>query len=969
MPPQEGREGASSSPRAAIPAKSGACPPLPHAVGEGQPCACARQGAGPKRSAAPSPKARSLLPPSPTQWERDSLALAQGRGRARNKDAPLSSSNVPAAPLTPTPRRHPREERRLFPPPPRSGRGTALRLRKAGGGPEMQRALLPPSPTQWERGQPCACARQGAGPKQGCPPLPLQRPPPPPRVPRPAPPSPRRAAPAPPSPTQWERDSLALAQGRGRARNGCPLPPFRGPGGPSTPRIPQPSPHIPLAQPTPLRYNAPDSTGANLRRPQNPRTKGANHNRPSNPPKGEMSPNGTKCHLSAGNCPHPAPDRSPSPTSQPNPPSPTARAQPRSPSAPSYAGCANPPSAPRSSASARTSPNSPTPRSRPPPSRSLPHRPAPRPPRPRRQAPRRQDHPLDRHGRPPRQGHRPPPRHPRQRPRPPQEAAVNSVLRSIERYLICQVAQVALLPIAEDYVERWKRALRRREPLPDVTDIFSAAAAVRIPTLAPGPLVRYIGRCGVNDAVPDPGSIVKAFLHGRAANDLTTKTCRCPRPRAPNQPPPPPRRTACSPLPHAVGEGQPCACARQGAGPKRSAACSPLPHAVGEGQPCAYARQGAGPKRGTPCPPPKRAAQPAPPSPTQWERDSLALAQGRGRARNAARPAPQKRAARPPPPLPHAVGEGQPCACARQGAGPKQARPPKSAQRALLTPPPRSGRGTALRLRKAGGGPETRHALLPPPPRSGRGTALRLRKAGGRARNTARPAPPSPTQWERDSLALAQGRGRARNAARPAPPSPTQWERDSLALAQGRGRARNAERRPHPPPFRGPGGFPPRPPSCTLTPSRQPARMEQREPMGDELEFNPWYGNFPYTDFIKAEGIPLHEAYAVDCHTVAVEPWERLGGLGAYVHVAGTLRLPLRLRRRDPPRRRAQPRTAHARRAHPRRLRARLHRRRNPRGQEVLLRVGPQRHLRHPPSTPSTRSSTAPARSPHDSQP
>ena len=57
--------------------------------------------------------------------------------------------------------------------------------------------------------------------------------------------------------------------------------------------------------------------------------------------------------------------------------------------------------------------------------------------------------------------------------------------------------------------------------------------------------------------------------------------------------------------------------------------------------------------------------------------------------------------------------------------------------------------------------------------------------------------------------------------------------------------------------------------------------------MGDEFEVNPFYGVFPYTDFIKNEGIPIHEAYAVDCHNVQLEPWERLGGLGAYVHLAG----------------------------------------------------------------------------------
>ena len=57
--------------------------------------------------------------------------------------------------------------------------------------------------------------------------------------------------------------------------------------------------------------------------------------------------------------------------------------------------------------------------------------------------------------------------------------------------------------------------------------------------------------------------------------------------------------------------------------------------------------------------------------------------------------------------------------------------------------------------------------------------------------------------------------------------------------------------------------------------------------MGDEIEFNPYYGVFPYHDFTKEEGIPIHEAFAVDCHTVQVEPWERMGGLGAYIHLAG----------------------------------------------------------------------------------
>ena len=43
----------------------------------------------------------------------------------------------------------------------------------------------------------------------------------------------------------------------------------------------------------------------------------------------------------------------------------------------------------------------------------------------------------------------------------------------------------------------------------------------------------------------------------------------------------------------------------------------------------------------------------------------------------------------------------------------------------------------------------------------------------------------------------------------------------------------------------------------------------------------------PYRDFLETEGVPIHEGYAVDCHTLPVEPWERLGGKGAYIHLAG----------------------------------------------------------------------------------
>lgn len=43
----------------------------------------------------------------------------------------------------------------------------------------------------------------------------------------------------------------------------------------------------------------------------------------------------------------------------------------------------------------------------------------------------------------------------------------------------------------------------------------------------------------------------------------------------------------------------------------------------------------------------------------------------------------------------------------------------------------------------------------------------------------------------------------------------------------------------------------------------------------------------PYRDFLKTEGVPVVEGFSVDCMTLPLEPWERLGGRGAYVHLAG----------------------------------------------------------------------------------
>ncbi len=48
-----------------------------------------------------------------------------------------------------------------------------------------------------------------------------------------------------------------------------------------------------------------------------------------------------------------------------------------------------------------------------------------------------------------------------------------------------------------------------------------------------------------------------------------------------------------------------------------------------------------------------------------------------------------------------------------------------------------------------------------------------------------------------------------------------------------------------------------------------------------------YYMRDPYREFLAREGIPIVEEYSVDCVNMPLEPWPRMGGLGAYVHLAG----------------------------------------------------------------------------------
>ena len=75
---------------------------------------------------------------------------------------------------------------------------------------------------------------------------------------------------------------------------------------------------------------------------------------------------------------------------------------------------------------------------------------------------------------------------------------------ALERYLVCQLAQVNLFPIVEDYVDRWRDAMENGGPLPDVLDIVEAAAAQDVPILTIASVDPYLRGCAKQRTHPRP---------------------------------------------------------------------------------------------------------------------------------------------------------------------------------------------------------------------------------------------------------------------------------------------------------------------------------------------------------------------------------------------------------------------------------------------------------------------------------
>jgi quercetin dioxygenase-like cupin family protein len=55
----------------------------------------------------------------------------------------------------------------------------------------------------------------------------------------------------------------------------------------------------------------------------------------------------------------------------------------------------------------------------------------------------------------------------------------------------------------------------------------------------------------------------------------------------------------------------------------------------------------------------------------------------------------------------------------------------------------------------------------------------------------------------------------------------------------------------------------------------------------DPVEAQKYYMIDSYAEFVKTEGVPVVEGFVVDSITMPLEPWPRLGGKGAYVHLTG----------------------------------------------------------------------------------
>lgn len=101
-------------------------------------------------------------------------------------------------------------------------------------------------------------------------------------------------------------------------------------------------------------------------------------------------------------------------------------------------------------------------------------------------------------------------------------------LDAIENAMTCLVAQVALEPIANGYVESWKHCMERGLPFNPIEDLTAAAEAHGVPVLTDIPLFSYLDQCAYEYSVPDPRRIIVCIVHGYAEENFKMGLCSCP---------------------------------------------------------------------------------------------------------------------------------------------------------------------------------------------------------------------------------------------------------------------------------------------------------------------------------------------------------------------------------------------------------------------------------------------------------
>ena len=106
-----------------------------------------------------------------------------------------------------------------------------------------------------------------------------------------------------------------------------------------------------------------------------------------------------------------------------------------------------------------------------------------------------------------------------------------SSLRSLERQLLCQRAQVRTASVASDYLDCWEVALSNGEPTPDPFDFLRAVARAGVPILRGNPVVSYLERCDDDQTLPEINRIVEAVVHGFAPTRIAHANKPSPGPR------------------------------------------------------------------------------------------------------------------------------------------------------------------------------------------------------------------------------------------------------------------------------------------------------------------------------------------------------------------------------------------------------------------------------------------------------